>query len=153
VVPLIVGVYWWLLRRRRRQAVRYSSVALLRSVLPRRKRWQRHLPIALLLGGIAALCLAAGRPHVERDVPFARTSIILALDVSGSMCSTDVEPNRLAVAQQAPASSSATSRRIRWRSSFSGTRSLRRAADDRPGVTSQRSTASDRPRHGSARPC
>jgi Ca-activated chloride channel family protein len=101
VVPLIAGVYWWLLCRRRRQAVRYSSVALLRSVLPRRKRWQRHLPIALLLGSLVALCLAAGRPHVERDVPFARTSIILALDVSGSMCSTDVEPNRLAVAQEA----------------------------------------------------
>ena len=80
VVPLLLGVYWWLLRRRRRQAVTYSSVALLRSVLPRRKRWQ---------------------PHVVRDVPYARTSVILALDVSGSMCSTDVKPNRLVVAQQA----------------------------------------------------
>ena len=101
VVPLLLGLYWWLLRRRRRQAVTYSSVALLRSVLPRRKRWQRHLPIALLLAGLAALGLAAGRPHIERDVPYARTSIILALDVSGSMCSTDVKPNRLVVAQQA----------------------------------------------------
>ena len=101
VVPLIVGVYWWLLRRRRREAVRYSSVALLRSVLPRRKRWQRHVPIALLLASLVALGLAAGRPHVERNVPFARTSIILALDVSGSMCSTDIQPNRLAVAQEA----------------------------------------------------
>jgi Ca-activated chloride channel family protein len=101
VVPLIAGVYWWLLRRRRRQAVRYSSVALLRSVIPRRKRWQRHLPIALLLAGLLALGLAAARPHVVRDVPYARTSIILALDVSGSMCSTDVKPNRLVVAQEA----------------------------------------------------
>ena len=101
VVPLVVGVYWWLLRRRRRHAVRYSSVALLRSVLPRRKRWQRHLPIALLLASLVALGLAAGRPNVERDVPLARTSIILALDVSGSMCATDVKPNRLAVAQEA----------------------------------------------------
>ena len=101
VVPLLLGLYWLLLRRRRRQAVTYSSVALLRSVLPRRKRWQRHVPIALLLASLAALGLAAGRPHVERDVPYARTSIILALDVSGSMCSTDVKPNRLVVAQQA----------------------------------------------------
>jgi Ca-activated chloride channel family protein len=97
----VVGVYWWLQRRRRRQAVSYSSVALLRSVLPRRRRWQRHLPIALLLLSLVALGIAAGRPHVERDVPYARTSIILALDVSGSMCSTDVKPNRLAVAQEA----------------------------------------------------
>jgi Ca-activated chloride channel homolog len=101
VVPLIVGVYWWLLRRRRRQAVSYSSVALLRSVLPRRKRWQRHLPIAMVLLSLVALGVAAARPHVERNVSLARTSIILALDVSGSMCATDVEPNRLAVAQEA----------------------------------------------------
>ena len=101
VVPAVGAVYWWLQRRRRKQAVRYSSVALLRTVLPRRKRWQRHLPIALVLASLAALVLAAGRPHVERNVPYARTSIILALDVSGSMCSTDVKPNRLFVAQQA----------------------------------------------------
>lgn len=88
-------------RRRRRQAVGYSDVALLRSVLPRRSRWQRHLPIALLLAALAALAVAAARPHARRDVPYARTSIILALDVSGSMCSSDVEPNRLAVAQDA----------------------------------------------------
>ncbi len=101
LAPLVVGVYWWLQRRRRREAVRYSDVSLLRSVLPRRSRWQRHVPIALLLASLVALGLAAGRPHMERDVPYARTSIILALDVSGSMCSTDVEPNRLSVAQEA----------------------------------------------------
>lgn len=101
LVPALLAVYWWALRRRRRSAVRYSSVALLRSVLPGRKRWQRHLPVALLLAGIAALALASGRPQVVRSVPDARTSIILALDVSGSMCSSDVEPNRLAVAQDA----------------------------------------------------
>src|SRR4029450_5485077 len=92
---------WLMLARRRKQAVRYSSVALLRTVLPKRKRGQRHLPIALLLAGLVALAVAAARPHVMRNVPFARTSVILALDVSGSMCSNDVEPNRLAVAQSA----------------------------------------------------
>lgn len=101
VVPVLLGAYWWIQRRRRRQAVRFSSVALLRSVLPTRKRWQRHLPIALLLASLVALALAAGRPHMDRSVPYARTSVILALDVSGSMCSTDVEPNRLAIAQEA----------------------------------------------------
>lgn len=100
-VPALLAMYWWSRRRRRKQAVRYSSVALLRSVLPRRTRWQRHLPIALLLTALVALGLSAGRPHVVRDVPIARTSIILALDVSRSMCSTDVKPNRLAVAQEA----------------------------------------------------
>lgn len=101
VVPALLGVYWWSLRRRRKQAVRHSNVALLRSLLPRRRRWQRHVPIALLLAALAAVSLAAARPHVELSVANARTSIILAVDVSGSMCSTDVEPNRLAVAQEA----------------------------------------------------
>jgi Ca-activated chloride channel homolog len=101
VPPALLGAYWWLLRRRRKQAVRYSSVALLRSVLPRRNRWQRHLPVALLLASLVALAFAAGRPHVERSVPFARTSVVLAIDVSGSMCATDIKPNRLAVAQDA----------------------------------------------------
>jgi Ca-activated chloride channel homolog len=101
VAPALLGAYWWLLRRRRKQAVRYSSVALLRSVLPRRNRWQRHLPVALLLASLVALALAAGRPHLERSVPLARTSVVLAVDVSGSMCATDVEPNRLTAAQAA----------------------------------------------------
>jgi Ca-activated chloride channel family protein len=99
-VPALLAAYWWILRRRRKQAVRYPSVALLRPLLPRRSRWQRHLPIALLLLSLVALALAAGRPHVERDVAYSRTSVILAMDVSGSMCSTDVAPNRLAVAQE-----------------------------------------------------
>jgi Ca-activated chloride channel homolog len=101
VAPALLAAYWWIQRRRRKQAVRYSSVALLRSLLPRRNRWQRHLPIALLLLSLVALAVAAGRPHVVRSVPYARTSVVLALDVSGSMCSTDVPPNRLAVAQKA----------------------------------------------------
>src|SRR5689334_9787853 len=100
-VPLLLGMYWWSQRRRRKQAVRYSNVALLRSVLPKRSRWQRHLPIALLLAALVALGISAGRPHVVRSVPVARTSIILALDVSRSMCSTDVKPNRFSVAQEA----------------------------------------------------
>jgi Ca-activated chloride channel family protein len=99
VAPALLLAYWLLLRRRRKQAVRYSSVALLRTVLPRHKRWQRQLPVALLLAGLVALAVAAARPHMVRDVPRARTSVILALDVSGSMCSDDVKPNRLAVAQ------------------------------------------------------
>ena len=101
VPPALLGAYWWLLRRRRKQAVRYSNVALLRSVLPRRSRWQRHLPVALLLASLVALAFAAARPHLERSVPVARTSVVLAMDVSGSMCATDVKPNRLAVAQDA----------------------------------------------------
>ncbi|MDQ4068893.1 MAG: VWA domain-containing protein [Actinomycetota bacterium] len=100
-VPLVLGAYLLSMRRRRRQAVSYSSVALLRSVLPRRSRWKRHLPAALLLSSLGVLAVASARPQMTLDVPTSRTSIILALDVSLSMCATDVEPNRMTVAQQA----------------------------------------------------
>jgi len=101
VVPIVLGAYLWKLRRRRKYAVRYSSVALLRSVLPKGSRLRRHLPVGLLLASLALLGFASSRPQVTRQVPIGRTSIILALDVSRSMCSTDVAPNRLAVAQAA----------------------------------------------------
>ncbi|HEY3940937.1 MAG TPA: VWA domain-containing protein [Acidimicrobiales bacterium] len=100
-VPLVLGAYLLALRRRRRQAVHYSSLALLRTALPRRRHWCRHLPVALLVVGLALLAVAFGRPQFTSDVPVAKTSIILALDESGSMCSTDVKPNRLGAAQRA----------------------------------------------------
>jgi Ca-activated chloride channel homolog len=100
-VLLLLGVYLWQLRRRRRLAVRYSSVALIRAAMSTRSRWRRHLPVGLFLVGLAGLCIASARPKAMIAVPFNSTSVILALDVSGSMCSTDVAPNRLTVAQAA----------------------------------------------------
>jgi Ca-activated chloride channel family protein len=76
-------------------------VALIRAALPKRSTWKRHVPVALLLASLVGLSLAAARPKVSSTVPLGRTSIILALDVSRSMCATDVEPNRLTVAQEA----------------------------------------------------
>ena len=101
VVPVLLGLYLWQLRRRRAQAVTFSSVALIRAALPRRSRWRRHVPVALFLATIAVLAIATARPHVAVEVARGRTSIILALDVSRSMCATDIKPNRLAVAQDA----------------------------------------------------
>jgi Ca-activated chloride channel family protein len=101
VVPLLLGGYLWQLRRRRKQAVRYSSIALIRQALPRHSRWRRHVPIGLFLASIAALAFASARPEISEDVPLNQTSIILTLDVSGSMCATDVAPNRLTAAQNA----------------------------------------------------
>ena len=100
-LPVLAGGYWWVLRRRRRRAVPYSSVALIRSAAPRSAGRRRHLPFALLLGALALLGLAAARPQVKVAVPVAGTAVVLALDVSGSMCATDVEPNRLSAAQTA----------------------------------------------------
>lgn len=99
LIPLLLFAYVWMMRRKRKFAVRHASLMLIREALPRRTRWRRHVPAALFLISIASLVLAAARPQAVVAVPTARTSIILALDVSLSMCATDVEPNRLAVAQ------------------------------------------------------
>lgn len=101
LIPLLLAAYVWMLRRRRKFAVRYSSLSLIREALPERSRWRQHLPFALLLLALASLLLAVARPVALVQVPLSRTTIILALDVSRSMCATDVEPNRLAVAQDA----------------------------------------------------
>ncbi len=67
-VPLLLAVYVLSLRRRRRQAVTYSSVALLRSVLPRRARWKRHVAVALLIGSLGMLSIGAARPQLTNTV-------------------------------------------------------------------------------------
>lgn len=101
IVPAIVAAYIWMLRRKRRFAVRYSSVSLIRSALPRRSRWRQHLPFALMMVAVTSLITAMARPVSQVEVPLSEASIILAIDVSRSMCATDVPPNRLTVAQEA----------------------------------------------------
>lgn len=101
LIPVLVGVYIWMLRRRRRFAVRYSSLALVRAALPDQSRWRRHLPFALFLLALASLVFALGRPVSIISVPAGRATIILSMDVSRSMCSTDIEPNRLQAAKAA----------------------------------------------------
>lgn len=100
-VPLLLGIYVWQLRRRRRQTVRFSNVALLRAAGAGSSSWRRHVPIAMVLGALALLGVASARPTVRAEVPTSSSTIILALDVSGSMCATDVLPNRLSAAQAA----------------------------------------------------
>lgn len=101
LIPLIIGAYIWTLRRRRRFAVRYSSLALVREALPHQSRLRRHLPFALFLLALISLVLALGRPVTAVNVPAGQATIILAVDVSRSMCSTDIPPNRLTAAQAA----------------------------------------------------
>ncbi len=100
LIPLIIGVYIWILRRRR-FAVRYSSLALIRAALPQKSRWRRHIPIALFLLAVASLVLALSRPVVVLNVPTDQTTIILTIDVSGSMRSRDIAPSRLQAAEEA----------------------------------------------------
>jgi len=101
LVPLLIGAYIWLLRRRRRFVVRYSSLALVREALPRRSSLRRHLPFALFVLAVASLAVALARPMATVQVPVSRSTIILALDVSGSMRATDIRPSRLIAAREA----------------------------------------------------
>lgn len=101
VVPLLFVAHLLQLRRRRRGTVVLSSVALVRAAMPKRAGWKRHLPAALFLLGLTSLGVASSRPQASAKIAVSRTTIILALDVSRSMCSTDVLPNRLSAAQEA----------------------------------------------------
>ena len=101
VVPALIALYAWSQRRRRRGGARYSSLALVREALPPSARRRRHLPFALFAAGVAALVIALGRPAMVLSVPTNETTILLSIDVSGSMCSTDIAPTRLEAAEEA----------------------------------------------------
>lgn len=97
---LAVG-YALLCRRRRRDTLRFTNLALLDTIAPRRLGWYRHLPAAALLAALAVLGVALAGPMAEARVPRNRATVMLVIDVSLSMQATDVKPSRLAAAQAA----------------------------------------------------
>jgi Ca-activated chloride channel family protein len=101
LLPVLVGAYIWILRRRRPPAVRFSSLSLVRAAAPPASRLRRHLPFAIFLTALAALTVALTRPVAIVTVPTGQATIILVMDVSRSMCSTDIAPNRLEAAEAA----------------------------------------------------
>lgn len=100
-IPIIIAAYVWAMRRRKRFAVRYSSLSLLREVVPHQSWIRRHLPFVLFVMALASLIGALSRPEAKVTVPSGQTAVILAIDVSLSMCSTDILPNRLEAAKEA----------------------------------------------------
>ncbi|MEW6405062.1 MAG: VWA domain-containing protein [Chloroflexota bacterium] len=101
LIPFLVAVYIWTLRRRKRYTVRYSSLTLIRDAMPRSSSWRRHLPFVLFLLALAALMMAFSRPVTKVTVPMRRATILMAIDISRSMCATDIAPNRLEAAKAA----------------------------------------------------
>ena len=99
-LPLLPLGYVWLLRRRSKSAVRYSSLLVVRQASAG-ANWRRHLPPALLFIAFSVLLLATARPMARVPLPWARSTIILAIDVSLSMRVTDVKPNRMEAAKDA----------------------------------------------------
>jgi Ca-activated chloride channel family protein len=103
LLPLLVAIYVLSLRRGRPSGVRYSSLALIRDAEPGSARLRRHLPVVLFIAALGATIIAMARPVVILAVPTNQTTIILTIDVSGSMCSSDIAPSRLEAAEAAAA--------------------------------------------------
>jgi len=101
LLPLVVLLYLWLLRRRRKTPVRLASIAVAKLAAGQGPGWRRHVPPLLLLLALAALLLASARPMAVITLPLAQRTIMLAMDVSGSMRAEDVKPNRLVASQEA----------------------------------------------------
>ena len=99
-LPAAVGLYLLSERRRMRYAVRFTNLDVLASVAGGRQ-WRRFVAPALLLLALGTLCVGLARPHVKRQIPSERATIILVVDASGSMQARDVKPTRLEAAQAA----------------------------------------------------
>lgn len=101
LLPLLVLAYRWLMKRRKKTAVAWSSLAVVKEAMGNQRLWRRHVPPLLLLLALASLIVAGSRPTAVLTLPLVEQTVILAMDVSGSMRATDVEPNRLVASQNA----------------------------------------------------
>src|SRR4051812_13205906 len=99
-VPLLAAFYVWLLKRRK-AAIAYPNLALVRAAMGKSSSVRRHIPPALFLGALTLMILALARPAAMVTLPSQHETVILAIDVSGSMRADDVKPTRLAAAQAA----------------------------------------------------
>ena len=148
LIPVAIGFYLWAQRRRSRYAVRFTNLALLSNLAPRRPSWRRHLPPVLYLGAIAALLIGLARPTMVVQVPREDATVILTMDVSGSMRATDVSPTtarrrpgiRPLVHRPAARERAGRGRRLRLRTGHAG------QPDHRPGPDQGGHQQPDRPR-------
>lgn len=100
-VPASVALYVMVLRRKKQAALRYASLSMVKDALGTGQRLRRHVPPLLFLMALTLMIVAVARPAAVVTLPSHHETIILAIDVSGSMRAEDVEPNRLIAAQQA----------------------------------------------------
>ena len=101
LVPIVIALYFWLLRRKKQAALRYASLAFMQAAMGAGQRFRRHVPPLLFLLALVVMILGIARPAAVVTLPSSHETVILAMDVSGSMRATDVEPNRITAAQNA----------------------------------------------------
>ena len=100
-IPVVIALYIWILRQRSRFAARYPSLVLVRQAIRPSSLLRRHLPFLLFIAALASLVFALARPVTPEAVLSGRTTIILTLDISRSMCMRDIQPNRMEAARAA----------------------------------------------------
>jgi Ca-activated chloride channel homolog len=101
LVPAALAAYLLAQRRRSRYTVRFTNLDLLANVVSAQPGWRRHVPPAFYLLALAALVVSLARPQALALVPKEQATIVLVMDVSGSMNATDVSPTRLVSSQRA----------------------------------------------------
>jgi Ca-activated chloride channel homolog len=101
LVPVALAAYVLAQRRRSRYTVRFTNLDLLANVVSAQPGWRRHVPPAFYLLALAALLVSLARPQALALVPKEQATIVLVMDVSGSMNATDVSPTRLVSSQRA----------------------------------------------------
>lgn len=100
LLPVLVALYLWALRRKK-SSLRYGNLALVKQAMGKSVGWRRHVPPALFLVAITILIMAVARPAAVIELASSRATVILAMDVSGSMRARDIEPSRIEASQEA----------------------------------------------------
>jgi Ca-activated chloride channel family protein len=101
LVPVALAAYLLAQRRRSRYTVRFTNLDLLANVVAGTPGWRRHVPPAFYLLALAVLLVSLARPQALMLVPKEQATVVLVMDVSGSMNATDVQPTRLVSSQRA----------------------------------------------------
>ena len=101
LVPVLVVLYILAQRRRQKYALRYASLSLVKEALGRGPGRRRHIPPALFITALAVMLLGLARPASVVTLPAQEGTVILTMDVSGSMRAEDLKPNRLEAAKTA----------------------------------------------------
>jgi Ca-activated chloride channel family protein len=101
LLPVLVAMYLYVLGRKKKFALRYASLDIVKEAMGAGAGVRRHVPPALFLLALAVMILAIARPAATVTLPSQHETVILAMDVSGSMRAADVEPNRLVASQNA----------------------------------------------------
>jgi Ca-activated chloride channel homolog len=101
IVPALVVAYFFILKRKKQAALKYASLIMVKEAMSAGQKFRRHIPPLLFIISLFAMILAIARPAAIVTLPSQHRTIILAMDISGSMRATDVQPNRLAASQAA----------------------------------------------------